>query len=194
VDLRLLRRTRHSHETAKGKLLLDDTIKAMQPLVDQFLEEADTPEALDEADRVIDLLFAFTVILRGADAQAWARFGTFTIMEGIPRRDDQAAALRDIQLSGTPELRARQVQAANWARSDLTSYIQTLPDEWFIFQLPDGRRTKASGVKENCVEQLAFRVVALTNFDDASEDHLRVLYTPVQVIVPIEDVLGLAAK
>lgn len=198
--MRFWRRTRQTQVSArgfaetKGQPLLEASAKALEPLVEEFAEEADTLEALADADRAIDLLFAFTVILRGAGADGWQRFAMFTINQAIPRRDDQAAALLDIQLFASAQLRARQAKAANWARSDLTAYVETLPDEWFVFQLPDGRRTNASGVKENCVEQLAFAVLALTGFDDADEDNLRTLYVPVQVLVPIEDVLALAAS
>jgi hypothetical protein len=167
---------------------------AVTPLVAQFHEVADALGVEGEAEASIDRLFAYSFLIFGAVEGTWRGFAEFTINEAILRREDQNRALHGIQVEAEPWLRKLQAHANNWAEATLGSYLATLPDDWFRFTLPTGQVTKPRGVKDNCLNGLAYGAVALTSFDFADESHLRALYVPAYPIASLDEVLALAAR
>lgn len=180
------------HANRDGQIVLDFAQTSLAPLAEAFRDVAETYGLGGEADQAMDRLFAFTVMLRGAGEDEWRAFGVFTINEAIARRDAQNEALGQIQIGADPWLRKLQMRANRWAETELSEYVWSLPDDWFRFRLSTGQTTAPAGVKENCLHQIAFGVVALTSFDFADEADIRVLYVPVQALVPIDKVLALA--
>lgn len=184
----------HDQPQRDGTELLERVKAALTPLVAEFNEIAEELGVEDETEVAIDRLFAYSFLILAADEETWRGHAKFTINEAILRRDEQNRALRGIQIEAEPWLRKLQARANNWAEATLGAYLATLPDEWFRFALPTGQATMPGGVKNNCLQGLAYGAVALTSFDFADESHLRALYVPAYPIASLDQVLALAAR
>jgi hypothetical protein len=177
----------------KGDELLVACRSSMDGLVEHAQRIASVYDVADQVEAAWNRVFAFNLMVRGAASETWRDFIEFNVRTAIHHRGVRNAALARVPDDADPWSVELALEAHDWAEDEYGSFVELLPDDWFILTLGDGRQTVPHGVRSNLVDEFCFAVTGLIAMDSLDEADFRALYVPVHPIAPLGELFALAS-